>query len=166
MTKAGGMNLIFVNRSTDISHNINFTANRKYYLKKQVVLTSNELNDDNTPSESDKVTPEIKIVNSADVFSLYTVSPFTVTVLYLEPQKCSDDNSRIIELSTDGTAHDSKLCITASLQSDSPLSGAETLCLMVPEPDCDETGINPEDIVWLGQKTSRENRAVFEVIMP
>lgn len=84
-TADGGLNLIFVNKSDTVSHNVSFSAKSGYSLQKMVTLTADSLISDNTYSDSDSVYAKEVLVNSDDVFTGIEIAPMSIVAVYLRP---------------------------------------------------------------------------------
>ena len=84
-TGDGGLNLIFVNKSDEVTHNVSFSAKGSYSLEKTVTLTADSLISDNTYSDSDSVFAKEVLVNSDDVFSGIEIAPMSIVAVYLRP---------------------------------------------------------------------------------
>lgn len=160
------LNLIFVNRSQTDNYNISFVDNGgRYKLEKKVVLTSDNMLDENLPSNPDKVYARTRKGTSDGEFLSYTVEAKSIKAVYLVPIDKETNNSDLSVTINGRNAENTpvvgdELTLEADLYENMPSKDAESMLVVISRKD------NPENIVYLNSVEVLRRRACFDITMP
>lgn len=178
-TSDGRLNLIFVNSSETVSHDVTvgFADNARYNLYEKEILTSDKLTDNNLPGSDNSVYTKRYSVNGTEEFTECCIPPKSIVLYKLTPintENSSDDN---IQFFDDYRYDGGKLYmgknfgIKLRLYENENLSDITNADIYVLNDNIDiEMFVeNPmlfaDDIVYFDSKEIKRNTAYFEVVM-
>ena len=130
----GGLNLILVNRNSEVAHNLTFQASGQYYLEKEVVLTGETMLTHNDIDTPDAFYAKESQVNADTPFTSYTIDAKSVVVLYLSPDPQFQDSNLNIKATDRGNG---LFDIDVTLYQNRPLAGTEMITAILTEKGAD-----------------------------
>lgn len=182
-TNDGGINLLFVNSSADVEHELNISyknaslSGKKYKLAEKAILTSEQLTDNNLPDSDNLVYVKRYIENNNDEFKDCTVPAKSILLLKLIPLNNTYAKETIKFVgehkeSGDNVQVGKNFGIQMPLYENADESAASNMDLYIikdtvsPDKFIESPGAYMDDIVYMGSSEVKRNYVYYDVVMP
>lgn len=166
----GGLNLIAVNTSGEITHDVSFSAEGSYRLAKKVVLSGENRLDENYSSSPDRIYAKETLETDAAEFTGFSAEPMSVTVLYLVPSGSAAEDScgeiKLVNADENGCVKGGTVKISCTLYDNRAAAQSKNLACLVLRGDADISDIKQSDIVYMSQSAVTRQRAYIDIEMP
>lgn len=178
-TSDGGLNLIFVNSSATVEHNVtvNFEDSAVYKLYEKEVLTSDNLTDNNLPGSDNSVYTKRYRADNSEAFTECSIPAKSVVLYKLIPINSEKSDGDNIQFFGNYRKDGEEICVGKSFglklklyENDciSDFTNADAYVLS-DKIDIEKFISNPElfmnDIVYFDSREVKRNTAYFEVVM-
>ncbi|MDD6736022.1 MAG: hypothetical protein PUE13_06915 [Clostridiales bacterium] len=168
----GGINIIFSNTNAERSHNVTLEAEGQYRLEKTVVLTSDNLSDNNKITDRDNVYAKETVINDNNKFSQINIPPQTVMVVYLAPMENTTMYGENADIKINGThlksggntieTADGKISVSLTGFQNSGVAESKTLSLLILKGTADINDVKDSDIVYMNSGLKNRDRILFD----
>ncbi len=178
-TKDGGINLILVNTSETVEHNLNITyqSGQKYKVVEKEVLTSENLTDNNLPGSDNSVYVKRYTINDASEFKSFTMPTKSIVLLKLLPIASSrtENSIHFVGDSTQvqGVVHVGKnfgiQMVLYENETDAAVSDMDLYIIkntVSPESFIANPNAFMNEVVYVGASGVKRNYLYYDIVMP